>query len=106
MAIDNIDKIDLIGTDKKSDKVILTISDHLDWENEEYHLRILQDKINTYLCFIESGEIYESYPSAKNKIIEIDIVGKYMLSENAKVFLENVKEVLADINILITFNLI
>jgi hypothetical protein len=35
------------------------------------HLLILQDKLNSYLRFIETGEIFESYPAAKNSSLVI-----------------------------------
>ena len=46
-------------------KLALMIADHLDWENELQHLTLLQDKINAYVSFIESGQIYSVYPDAK-----------------------------------------
>ncbi|WP_407059149.1 DUF6572 domain-containing protein [Ralstonia syzygii subsp. celebesensis] len=36
-------------------------------ENSEEHLLLLQEKINCYLRFIESGEIYNSFPSAEGR---------------------------------------
>jgi hypothetical protein len=89
MSIDKINTIDLIGTDKKSGNIILTISDHLDWIDSQHHLKILQEKINTYLRFIESGEIYMEYPQANGKKLLIEIVGKYDLPIEGKDFLKN-----------------
>ena len=94
MSIETKNIIDLIGTDNRSGKVVLTISDHLDWNNENYHLNSLEDKINAYLRFIESGEIFNSYPKAKGKEIVIEIVQKYDLSEN--IFIKKVSQFLKD----------
>ena len=58
MSIEQSDKIDFISI-TKSGKVQLTISDHLEWNNEEMHLLILQKKINAYLDFIQSEQIFE-----------------------------------------------
>lgn len=96
MAIDNVEIIDLIGIDKRTDKVILTISDHLDWEDETSHILLLQDKINSYLRFIESGEIYESYPDAKNRAIVIQIVKKYSLTPKGEEFIRSAKCIVED----------
>ncbi|MXV49501.1 hypothetical protein GS399_00835 [Pedobacter sp. HMF7647] len=63
MAITETNSIDLIGTDKRKGLVILTISDHLDWEDYEIHCHQLQCKLNDYRQFIESGQLYETYPS-------------------------------------------
>jgi hypothetical protein len=66
MSVENRELIDFISIDP-SNKVALTISDHLKWDNNEDHLLILQDKINAYLEVIESGQIYEIYPDAVDK---------------------------------------
>ena len=58
MSIEQSDKIDFISI-TKSGKVQLTISDHLEWNNEEMHLLILQKKINAYLDYIQSEQIFE-----------------------------------------------
>ena len=77
MPIDKTTEVDFIGVDKASDNVILTISDHLDWGNELNHLALLQEKINTYIAFIESGQIADDYPNGIGKKIIIEIVSKY-----------------------------
>ncbi len=86
MSIIDKDKVDDIGKDKENGNVILGIFDHLDWSNEYEHLIMLQDKINSYLGFIESGEVYESYPEAKDRNIEIMIYAKYDITEKAEEF--------------------
>ena len=57
--------IDIISTDKQG-RVVLTITDHLAWDDDT-HLEILQKKLNLYLAFVESGEVYEQYPDSKGK---------------------------------------
>lgn len=64
MSIDQSDVIDFISTTPEG-KGVLTITDHLSWDMD-FHLELLQDKINRYLQFIESGQIYEEYPQANN----------------------------------------
>ena len=87
MSVEQIDRVDLIGVELDSGDVVLTISDHLDWkESDESHLLLLQEKINTYLSFVESGEILESYPSAEDRNVIISVVGKYPLSALAQEF--------------------
>ncbi|MBN9386335.1 MAG: hypothetical protein J0H74_36595 [Chitinophagaceae bacterium] len=95
MSIEQQNTIDVIGIDKKTNQVILTISDHLDWQ-ENNHLIILQEKLNTYLRFIESGEINESYPDAKNKSVVIKIRALHKPNSEAKSFLEKVKNIIED----------
>lgn len=93
MSIENSKVIDAISINPQY-VVVLTISDHLEWDNNE-HLIILQDKINTYLEVIESGEIYELYPKAKDKSFQIDICFKYPPNESAIFFLTKINDILA-----------
>ena len=55
--------------------LILTISDHLKWDNE--HLFLLQEKINSYLQYIESGQIFEDFGESSYETIEIQLIYKY-----------------------------
>lgn len=89
MSIEQTDAIDFVSIDDESGNVLLTISDHLDWnEDEGRHLVLLQGKLNSYLRFIESGEILEEFPNVKGRNVIINLVGQFPLSEKAKIFLE------------------
>jgi hypothetical protein len=92
MSVDQRDVIDIISRDKKGE-IVLTISDHLNWKTTSEHLSILQEKINTYLTFLESGEIYESYPDAKGHRIWIEIMFHCQPSPAALSFLSKVKPI-------------
>ena len=66
MSVDQTDTVDFVTIDKASGDLWLTISDHLPWdENEGNHLVLLQNKLNAYLRFIESGEVFEKVPDGK-----------------------------------------
>ena len=62
MSIEGQGSVDAIGIDQEG-IVVLTISAHLEWDDG--HLFLLQEKINTYLAFLESGEVFETYPDSK-----------------------------------------
>jgi hypothetical protein len=94
MSINQTGVIDFIST-APDGKVILTISDHHSWE-EPWHLQLLQDKINSYLQFIEGGQIFEDYPSAIGKDLIIDIVMKEEPKEGALPFLDHIKKIIVD----------
>lgn len=93
MSVEQTHIIDMIGIDKRTNEVILTISDHLGWNNDD-HLFLLQEKINTYLSFIESGEIIERYPDAEYKKVVISIKAKYEPDNDALLFLAEVKKII------------
>ena len=97
MTIESTAVVDFIGVDAETDRVVLTIVDHLEWshEVEESHLKILQDKINTYLRFIESGELIGAYADAEGRNVEILLLSKHESSESGRSFLRRASEILA-----------
>jgi hypothetical protein len=87
MTVEDTDKIDFVTGEPKTGDMVLTISDHLDWgENEGEHLLVLQNKLNTYLEFIEGGQLYAKFPQAVGRNIVIQVMGKFPLSEEASKF--------------------
>ena len=65
--------VDGIGlADNETMKMLIT--DHLDWQDEYQHLLMLQEKINSYIGFCESGQYQDVYAdtSIKHIIFEID----------------------------------
>lgn len=102
MSVEDVNKIDSIGIPYDSaDIVSLAISDHLEWDCPvEEHLYKLQEKINSYIAFIESGEIDESFPAAKGRGLKIiEICFKYPPPEKAIYFLGQVSDILGTIGI-------
>jgi hypothetical protein len=73
MSVDQADTIDFATIDTDSGDLWLTISDHLPWDlnNESNHLVLLQNKLNAYLRFVESGEVFKEIPNAKGRGIVI-----------------------------------
>ena len=88
MSVEQTRVIDAIGTDRADGTVVLTVSDHLAWD--EAHFQILRDKVSTYLHFLESGEVYESYPSAVGRNFAISVVLLHRPCEKGFVFLQRI----------------
>ncbi|MGJ8671885.1 DUF6572 domain-containing protein [Rubritalea sp.] len=76
MSIDHPGIIDHLSTNSDGSCCVAHIADHLEW-NSHAHVLALQEKLNNYLSFIESGEIYASRPEAREQEIEISISCKY-----------------------------
>jgi len=67
VTIEQTGIVDSIGVAQETGEVFLTISDHLDWNDaNQNNLLLLQEKINTYLAFVESGELTQTYPDRLN----------------------------------------
>lgn len=93
MPVDDLKVVDIVSIDLDGN-VVLTISDHLEWDLKNEHILILQKKLNAYLSFIESGELYESYSNAKDRKIIIQLAIKYLPDETGRKFIQLVKEFL------------
>ena len=61
--------------------VTLTIIDAWDWQDEHAHLLALQSKLNAYFAFIESKQIFEDYPEASHRELEIFVLGRYPMPQ-------------------------
>jgi hypothetical protein len=87
MSIEQADKIDFVNIEYQTGDVLLSISDHLSWDEDEgEHLMMLQTKLNTYLAFIEGGQMYRQIPETVGRRVVINLVGKFPLSAEAKKF--------------------
>ena len=94
MSVENINSIDFISIGKISGVLNLTLVDPLDWTDEGNHLALLQDKINAYLRFIESGEIEQTYPDAIGRKRSINIVARFDPTEAGLKFLDSVRNLI------------
>jgi hypothetical protein len=72
---------------------MLTISDHLVWGDE--HLYMLQEKINKYIDFIESGDIYEKYEQAVGKKFVIELIYRFDPLVTDLKFMDKIKNFLS-----------
>lgn len=97
MSILDTNIVDVIGIDAPNGIVRLGISDHLRWDEAQHdHLLLLQDKINTYLVYLESGQVYENNPNTKNCRFEIELVSKYELSTGALEFFRQAQKIVRE----------
>ena len=90
MSIEQTNVVDAIGLEGK-DMVVLTIIDAFEWDKTKKHLLLLQDKINAYLRFIESGEILVSYPESRGKKVMISLMALHSHDKEAAIFLDRTR---------------
>lgn len=92
MAISPSPAIDAASIDLESGALLLTIADHLAWNDA--HLFALQERLNACLAFIESGEIFATYPEAAERDLMIDLVFRYRPTPDVSDFLERAASIL------------
>ena len=102
MAITEVNQIDAIGKENKN--LRLVIIDFLNWEYEDMHLEMLQDKINNYLMFIEKKQYMEDYGDDFEKKI-IDIRFKHGITANGVKFINAVSSQINKEDIFINIHL-
>lgn len=99
MTIEDAGCIDIIRHDSAHEKIILDITDHLGWDDENGHLLKLQDKLNVYLRFLKSGMIYEGHEELRDKAFVVNVVFKNAPTPGAMKFLVVVTPILNDAGI-------
>jgi hypothetical protein len=94
MTIEQMNVIDMISLNASQGCVVLTVSDHLEWNSVVDHILLLQEKLNRYLAFVESGEILDVYPLALGRLIVIEVVFQYKPCPEAERFLGAVENII------------
>ena len=101
MSIVETSKIDIVAVLPGSPVVKLVIADHLAWDDFDSHARLLQDKINTYVEFVESGQLSRltavKIPVAP--VIRITLAVQHEPSMEAKALLALVEKCLVGVGI-------
>lgn len=97
MSIFESDSVDFLVLESKVLKMI--ISDHLDWKEEYEHLLLLQEKINSYIAFYESGQYEEMYPDSSFEYGVIEIHFLFEPTKTAFKFLDLVQKKLVEVNL-------
>ena len=93
MSVFETDQIDTMGV--VNGNLELLIIDTCNWEFEEEHFELLEDKLNHYLLYLDSKQYVQKYGDNFNEMI-ISIHFMYDLVENAVKYLNVVSQQLAE----------
>lgn len=96
MSIIDIGVIDSVVHSNEHSDIVLLITDHLDWSQPEEHLLTLQQKLNTYIAFIESGQVFTDFPEANDKVLSIMVACKFEPINTAILFFEQAEQFFAN----------
>lgn len=101
MSVTDVDRIDIVATRPGSNAVVLVVADHLPWDDLDEHLRVLQAKLNTYIAFIESGQLLqvEEPPIPANPDVRIRVVMRHAPPPAAHEFFKRAGAVLEGIGV-------
>jgi hypothetical protein len=96
MTIEQENVIDLIGLNEEENYISLIISDHLEWDDKNEKLLLLQGKVNSYLSYIESGQVYETHPESKDMDVQIVLTSMYEPNDEALKFFSLLSPIVED----------
>ena len=85
--INEAHKIDFLVRNHAAGEIYLLITDHLRWDDQKddvAHQQMLQDKIYSYLDWIESGDLYRLHPDTRGLQLIIGIVAQFPPSARAQ----------------------
>ncbi len=107
MSLANHDVIDCLSVGE-SGRILLTVADDLDWLDESRHIEALQEKLNTYLAAIESGQVHDLASDAAGSVVlhsapvAIEIVAAFPWPRAGAEFLAQVKQAIAGYGVELT----
>ena len=93
--IEKTDTIDGLAYEQDTSSLILLLTDGMDWSDMNRHLLLLQDKLNTYIWYIDSGQYKEKYPNVKS--VELRVSFLFEEPEICRKLLERAKQVFVDV---------
>ena len=101
MSVTDVNKIDGVAINKEGNKLMLLITDHLDWSNEYEHLLQLQDKVNAYVGYIENRQYNEIYPNNAFVSFCVEIHFLHQPTSNCMKFIDVISEQLKEHDIFV-----
>ena len=101
MSVTETDKVDIVATRPGSSSVLLVVTDHLRWDDLEGHLAALRAKLDTYVAFVESGQLHrlEEPPLPPNPEVRIRVAMRHAPPPAARAFFEESRARLAGIGV-------
>jgi hypothetical protein len=106
MTVEDPKVVDFVSLEPDGGHLVLTISDHLDWQNELEHILALQDKVNRYLDFLESGEVFETCPDGRGRQVRIDVVLQYPPSRRGEEFFQHAQEMVSAAGVALSYGVL
>ncbi len=101
MSVKETKMIDGLAYDEENKRICLLLADSLDWKNEYKHLKLLQDKLNTYAYYVQSKQYEKQYSDKEILQALIEIHFKYDISETVEKFLQVAQDNFGEAGILI-----
>lgn len=112
MRLSETNTVDFMGTEKGTGTVLATLMDDFDGTDQERRLGLLQMKMERYLDFVESGEVYTKESKVVDRAIaaptpvKIAIIARHRLDADGERFLAEAREIAASLGVTVSFEVI
>lgn len=84
-------RIDMVALDKATNTAVLSLTETREWSVQNGNLYDLQEKLNSYIAYVEEGQMLRDYPATAGKQIELRLHTVHALSAEAKEFISSVQ---------------
>lgn len=105
-GVKDSNKIDLVTHDPATDETVVIMIEDRDWSADPEQPDQLLKKINTYLHFIEDGDLVRHFPQAAGKPVRLQLDCNELPVGEAKQLIEEAQQVLLSRGITFAINVI
>jgi hypothetical protein len=101
MSVLDTNLVDYIYLESDGDVPVLVVNDPLSWRRpeEERHVKILREKLNAQIAFVETGQLVSVWPSYDGGPVRVQVVARHPLNDTAHAFYDLAREVMIESNI-------
>ena len=85
-------QVDIVSHDPKTDRIVLSMVEIRPWGEHGALLPDLQEKLNTYLSYVEGGQLWRDYPAMTGKKVAFRLHTQFPLAKREEEFIAIVKE--------------
>ena len=88
MSIRDVDVVDYAYLEDDTGMPVLVVSDPLTWKppEDEDHLELLREKLNSQIAFVETGQLGALYPPYRGGLVRVEVVARHALNLDAREF--------------------
>ena len=84
-------QVDIVSHDPKTDRVVLSMIETRPWGDKGALMPDLQEKMNTYLGYVESGQLVRDYPAMAGKKIAFRLHAAFLPTAREEKLIDIVK---------------
>lgn len=84
-------QIDVVSHDPRTDRVVLSLVETRPWGEQGKLLPDFQEKLNTYLAYVEGGQLWRDYPAMTGKKVAFCLHAQFPPTQPEEDFIAIVK---------------